>query len=126
DPLVSVSWLASRLGEPALAVVDCRFTLGDPDAGRRGYAQGHIPTAAFLDVARDLSAPPGPRGRHPPPALDDLERSLQRAGVGRRTRVVAYDERGEAGAARLWWLLRHTGHDAVSLLDGGLDAWRAG
>jgi thiosulfate/3-mercaptopyruvate sulfurtransferase len=39
--------------------------------------------------------------------------------------VVAYDEAGEGGAARLWWLLRHFGHGAVAVLDGGLHAWRA-
>ena len=55
---------------------------------------------------------------------DAFEAAARRAGIGRDTLVVAYDEAGEGGAARLWWLLRHFGHDAVSVLDGGLRAWR--
>ena len=79
---------------------------------------------AFLDLDRDLAAPPGESGRHPLPAPEAFEAAARRAGIGRETLVVAYDEAGEGGAARLWWLLRHFGHDAVSVLDGGLRAWR--
>ena len=68
--------------------------------------------------------PPGERGRHPLPAGEDFEAAARRAGIGAGTSVVAYDEAGEGGAARLWWLLRHFGHDDVAVLDGGLRAWR--
>ena len=75
---------------------------------------------------------PGPRpgraarrdGRHPLPSADDFEAAARRAGIGEDTLVVAYDEAGEGGAARLWWLLRHFGHDEVTVLDGGMRAWR--
>jgi thiosulfate/3-mercaptopyruvate sulfurtransferase len=123
-PLVQPDWLLDRLGEPALAVVDCRFVLGQPGAGERAWLDGHIPGAAVLDLDRDLSAPPGAGGRHPLPAADQFEAAARRAGVGAGVRVVAYDEAGEGGAARLWWLLRHFGHDEVAILDGGLRAWR--
>jgi thiosulfate/3-mercaptopyruvate sulfurtransferase len=56
--------------------------------------------------------------------MDDFEAAARRAGIGEDTLVVAYDEAGEGGAARLWWLLRHFGHDGVTVLDGGLRAWR--
>jgi thiosulfate/3-mercaptopyruvate sulfurtransferase len=105
-------------------VVDCRFVLGRPGAGREAYEEGHIPGAAFLDVDTDLAAPPGERGRHPLPDADRFEAAARRAGIGRETFVVAYDESGEGGAARLWWLLRHFGHDDAAVLDGGLAAWR--
>lgn len=107
-----------------LVVVDCRFTLGDLAGGERAYRAGHIPGAAFLDVDRDLAAAPGDRGRHPLPAAADFQAAARRAGISNDSRVVAYDEAGEGGAARLWWLLRHFGHTDVTVLDGGLCGWR--
>jgi thiosulfate/3-mercaptopyruvate sulfurtransferase len=122
--LVSAAWLRERLGEPALRVVDCRYRLGEPGAGGALYREGHIPGAAFLDLDRDLAAQPGERGRHPLPNPESFETAARRAGVGRDTLVAAYDEAAEGGAARLWWLLRHFGHDRVTVLDGGLRGWR--
>jgi thiosulfate/3-mercaptopyruvate sulfurtransferase len=124
-PLVDVPWLLGRLGGSGLRVVDCRFRLGEPGAGERLWLEGHIPGAAFLDVDRDLASEPGERGRHPLPEPRRFEAAARRAGIGPNVTVVAYDEAGEGGAARLWWLLRHFGHDAVVVLDGGLRAWRA-
>ncbi|MGH2848248.1 MAG: sulfurtransferase, partial [Thermoleophilaceae bacterium] len=101
-PLVDVAWLRRHLGEPRVAVVDCRFVLGRPGAGREAWLAGHVPGAAFLDVDADLAAPPGARGRHPLPETADFEAAARRAGIGGGSRVVAYDEAGEGGAARLW------------------------
>jgi thiosulfate/3-mercaptopyruvate sulfurtransferase len=127
-PLVSVAWLRERLGEPGLRVVDARFKLGEPGAAEELWREAHIPGAPFIDVDRELAAPPAlgvaPGGRHPLPAPEDFEAAARRAGIGPETLVVAYDEAAEGGAARLWWLLRHFGHDAVVVLDGGLRAWR--
>ena len=100
--------------------VDCRWSLDDPDVGRHAYLTAHIPGAAFLDVERDLSAPPGPRGRHPVPDAARFQAAASRAGIGAATLVVAYGTLG--GAERLWWLLRHFGHDACAVID--LEAWR--
>ncbi len=124
-PIVNVDWLRHELGQPDLRLVDCRWKLGEPGAGRAAYVAGHIPGAAFLDLDTDLSDPPGPRGRHPLPDAERFERVARAAGVSNGSRVVAYDEAGEGGAARLWWLLRHFGHEAVAVLDGGMAAWRA-
>jgi len=99
---------------------DCRWSLDDPEAGRRAYRAGHIPGAAFVDVERDLSAPAGAAGRHPLPSADAFAAAASRAGIGADTFVVAYGTLG--GAERLWWLLRHFGHDACAVLD--LEAWR--
>jgi thiosulfate/3-mercaptopyruvate sulfurtransferase len=123
-PLVSVWWLREHLGDPGLRVVDCRYRLGEPGAGEELWRSGHIPGAAFLDLDRDLAAEPGERGRHPLPEAKAFEGAARRAGIGPDTLVVAYDEAAEGGAARLWWLLRHFGHDRVRVLDGGLRAWR--
>ena len=100
--------------------VDCRWELGDPEAGRRAYVGGHIPGASFLDVDRDLSAPPGPGGRHPLPVPADFAAAASRAGIEDGVFVVAYGTTG--GAERLWWLLRHFGHDDCAVVD--FDAWR--
>jgi thiosulfate/3-mercaptopyruvate sulfurtransferase len=124
EPLVSAAWLRGRLGEPGLVVADCRYRLGEPGAGAELWRAGHIPGAVFMDVDRDLAAEPGERGRHPLPEPEDFEAAARRAGIGPDTLVIAYDEAAEGGAARLWWLLRHFGHERVSVLDGGLRGWR--
>jgi thiosulfate/3-mercaptopyruvate sulfurtransferase len=108
-----------------VVVVDCRFNLLKPDAGRAAYLLGHIPGAWYADLDRDLSAPRGPEtGRHPLPDPERLREFLGGLGITPATLVVAYDEGGGGLAARLWWLLRWMGHHAVVLLDGGLAAWQ--
>ncbi|HEX7082631.1 MAG TPA: rhodanese-like domain-containing protein [Gaiellaceae bacterium] len=99
--------------------VDCRWSLADPGEGRRLYLEGHVPGAAFLDVELDLSAPPG-AGRHPLPSADAFAAAAGRAGIGAGVFVVAYGSLG--GAERLWWLLRHFGHDDCAVID--LSSWR--
>ena len=107
--------------------VDCRWELGKPERGRELYLEGHIPRASFLAVEADLSAPPGRApahgGRHPLPSEGDFARAASRAGIAPGVFVVAYDQGMTGGAARLWWLLRHFGHDDVAVLDGGIGAW---
>lgn len=105
---------------PRYQFVDCRWELGSPGRGRELYLEWHIPGASFLDVDEDLAAPPGPRGRHPLPDGDDFARAASRAGIGDGVFVVAYGNMG--GSERLWWLLRHFGHDDCAVLE--LDAWR--
>jgi thiosulfate/3-mercaptopyruvate sulfurtransferase len=105
-------------------VVDTRLALTGA-TGRERYDAGHIPGAAYLDVDDDLAAPPGAGGRHPPPAPDRFVAAVRRAGVSVGSRVVAYDDGPGTAAARLWWLLRHYGHEDVLVLDGGLAAWAA-
>jgi thiosulfate/3-mercaptopyruvate sulfurtransferase len=104
--------------------VDCRWELGNPGRGRELYLEGHVPGASFLDVEQDLSAPPAtPGGRHPLPDVEDFARAAGAAGIGPGVFVVAYDQGMNGGAARLWWLLRHWGHEDVAVLDGGMAAW---
>ena len=100
--------------------VDCRWDIADPEAGTRAYLEAHIPGAAFLDVERDLSAPAGRAGRHPLPSAEQFAAAASRAGIAQGAFVVAYGNMG--GAERLWWLLRHFGHDECAVID--LAAWR--
>jgi thiosulfate/3-mercaptopyruvate sulfurtransferase len=101
--------------------VDCRWELGNPGRGRELYLEGHIPGASFLDVETQLSAPPStPGGRHPLPAAGDFARAAGAAGIGPGVFVVAYDQGMTGGAARLWWLLRHWGHEDAAVLNGGM------
>jgi thiosulfate/3-mercaptopyruvate sulfurtransferase len=125
SPLVDVAWLADNLADPRVRVVDVRWYL----SGKRGvdeYQRGHLPGASFVDLDRELAAPPeaGP-GRHPLPSAVDFARVLARIGVARSSIVVAYDDAGGAIAARFWWLLRWFGHGGGRVLDGGLAAWTA-
>lgn len=124
--VMSVRTLSTRVNDPGTVVVDCRFTLKDPRAGRAAYAAGHIPGAIYLDLDCDLAAArSATSGRHPLPTASAFVATLERCGVTRTTQVVAYDDAGGVFASRLWWLLRWLGHEAAAILDGGLPAWRA-
>ncbi|WP_172196656.1 sulfurtransferase [Saccharibacillus qingshengii] len=123
--IVSNKWLLARLYEPEQTIVDCRFTLGQPEVGREAYAQEHIPGAIHLDLKQDLSAPAGDHGgRHPLPDPAVFAAKLAKLGIGNDTRVVAYDDEGGMNAARLWWMLRWLGHENVAVLDGGFSNWK--
>ncbi len=115
--------LRDRAGE--CRVLDCRFDLGDPGAGRRAYAEAHIPGAVYVDLDKDLSAPvTADSGRHPLPTADQAARRFAELGVDAGGDVVVYDQNSGAYAARAWWMLRWLGHASVRLLDGGFDDWR--
>jgi thiosulfate/3-mercaptopyruvate sulfurtransferase len=102
--------------------VDCRWKLGNPERGRELYLAGHVPGAAYLDVDADLSDLSVPdTGRHPLPSAEKFAAAARRAGIGAGVQVVAYGNGG--GPERLWWLLRHFGHDACAVLLGGINAW---
>ncbi|GAC54946.1 sulfurtransferase [Gordonia amicalis] len=118
--------LAEHLLSTPPVVLDVRWRLGDPD-GREHYRQGHIPGAVYVDLDTELAAPPsGPvGGRHPLPAIEDLQAAARRWGINDGVPVVVYDDSGNLAAARAWWLLRWAGHADVRLLDGGLAAWCA-
>ena len=128
--LIAAAELAQNISKPNWIVIDCRHDLANPDAGRVAYAAGHIPGAQFAHLDNDLSdKSPGPngefRGRHPLPERSKFIETLRRWGINDDTQVVAYDAQGGMYAARLWWMLRWVGHDAVAVLDGGIGAWSA-
>jgi thiosulfate/3-mercaptopyruvate sulfurtransferase len=121
--LVTPSWLANRLADPDLVVVDLRWD--EQGDGQERYEQGHVPGAVFLDWTSDLVDP----GHHyaymlAPPAR--LSETLGRNGIGDETAVVAYAGAGHSGPFRLWWACAVYGHeDQVRILDGGIDRWVA-
>lgn len=122
--LVDATTLHERLRDPDLVTVDTRFRLQDPEAGRKSYEAGHLPGAVYLDLDKDLSAPPQEHGgRHPLPNMESFADTLEEAGISNSSRVVVYDDQGGLFAGRLWWMLRYAGHEAVQLLDGGLRIW---
>ncbi len=122
--LVDTATLAARLDDPRWIVFDCRHDLARPNAGREAYLKSHLPGARFMHLDEDLSAPvSGRNGRHPLPEPATFAAKLGAAGVGPDAQVVAYDDQGGTSAARLWWMLRWLGHDAVAVLDGGLGKW---
>lgn len=124
--LIDSTELAARVAREDWVVLDCRFALDDPEAGRLRYLEGHIPGAQHADLERDLSDPEisGVSGRHPLPRRDALSRKFRVWGVNPDSQLVAYDAGNGAFAARLWWLARWLGHRAVAVLDGGFEAWR--
>jgi thiosulfate/3-mercaptopyruvate sulfurtransferase len=126
-PLISASYLRALLDvRTPILLLDCRFSLADPSAGERAFAEGHIPGATYAHLNTQLSGPvTGKNGRHPLPSPEAFAATLQAWGVGPDTRVVAYDDQGGMFAARAWWLLKWAGHSDVQVLDGGWKAWQA-
>ncbi|EGL83263.1 Rhodanese-like protein [Caldalkalibacillus thermarum TA2.A1] len=123
--IVSFDWLKSRLDDPQVVIADCRFVLGQPEAGAEGYRKDHIPGAVYFDLEKDLSGPVQAHGgRHPLPDLDAFVEKLGRAGIDETKTVVAYDDQGGPMAARLWWMLKYLGHDRVYLLEKPYSAWK--
>ncbi|HET7924656.1 MAG TPA: sulfurtransferase [Rhodanobacteraceae bacterium] len=124
-PLIDANALARELGRGDYIVVDCRFTLTDPPAGRAAYERGHIPGARYADLDNDLARHPrADEGRHPLPEPERFAVTLGDWGIGPDDAVVAYDEGSGAIAARLWWLLGWLGHPRRAVLDGGFNAWQ--
>jgi len=117
-----------HLGEDDWVLIDCRFVIREPAQGERDFERSHVRGALYAHLDRDLSGPivPGRTGRHPLPAPDAFTDSVRQWGIGDGTQVVVYDDSsGSMAAARLWWLLRWAGHEAVAVLDGGFQRWVA-
>lgn len=124
--LVTPEALLPVLGADDVVIVDCRFSLMEPEAGLRDYRQSHLPGAHYAHLDSDLSdhGKHG-QGRHPWPDAASFAARLAAWGIGATTQVVAYDGGDGAHAARLWCLLRLLGHAHVAVLDGGWAQWTA-
>ena len=123
--LISSDLVHQNLHNPNWVIIDCRFSLANSDAGSYAYRHGHIPTARYADLNKDLSANPSElTGRHPLPDFKLLTKKLGTWAVNNQTQVVVYDDAGGAFSGRLWWLLRCLGHNKVAVLNGGIQHWQ--
>ena len=115
-------------GQP-LMVFDCSFELMQPAGGDAQYLDQHIAGAVRADLDRHLSAKGAPDaasgGRHPLPAREAFAAWLGSVGLAADMQVVVYDRQGANYCGRMWWMLKWLGHEAVAVLDGGLQAWAA-
>ena len=115
-------------GAPLL-VFDCSSELGNPDKADAMFAEKHIAGAVQAHLERDLSAHDPANavhgGRHPLPKRELFAQTLQALGFDNAMQAVVYDRNGANYCGRLWWMLKWAGHDAVAVLDGGLQAWEA-
>lgn len=125
--LIEPAVLADHLDRPDWVTIDCRFDLAATERGEQAYRAGHIPGAIYAHLDRDLSSAESvtDRGRHPLPSPAAMSQLFGRLGIGSQTQVVAYDDTNGHYAARLWWMLRYMGHEAVAVLEGGWPAWQA-
>lgn len=124
NTLISAQELAALLDSKTLVLVDCSFDLADTAAGQAHYLAHHIPGAVYAHLDEALSGPPvTDAGRHPLPTPEALTATFGSWGITPASQVVVYDNRNGVYAARLWWMLRYMGHEAVAVLDGGWAAW---
>ena len=122
--LIETEPLAELLGTPGLIVLDCRFDLKRPEAGREAWRQSHIPGANYVHLDDDMASPSdASSGRHPLPEIDTFTARLGALGIQMNSQVVVYDDMGGAIAGRMWWLMRWAGHPATALLNGGWSKW---
>jgi thiosulfate/3-mercaptopyruvate sulfurtransferase len=122
--LVTTEWLAARLGEPEISIVDGSFYL--PQLKRDAKAEflaGHIPGAAFFDI--DAIADHSTDLPHMLPGATQFSKEVGALGIGRDDTIVVYDGAGLGGAPRVWWTFRIFGAKKVYILDGGLPKWKA-
>ena len=129
--LISATELQTLAASGApLMVFDCSCDLMQPALGAQQYQEAHIPGAVFADLNNDLSARHGDAtaasgGRHPLPSRERFAIWLSSVGFANGMQAVAYDRQGANYCGRLWWMLKWAGHDAVAVLDGGMQAWQA-
>lgn len=124
DPLVSTGWLAARLGDRAVQVVDATWYMpAENRSGRAEHEQAHIPGAVFFGI--DEIADPTTDLPHMLPTPEAFAEAAAALGLRREATIVVYDAQGIFSAPRVWWTLRAMGFPEVRVLDGGLKAWRA-
>ncbi len=124
--IIGLDALQNNIDRSNWLVIDCRYDLGDKTAGYQTYLESHIVGAIYADISEDLSGEAvTDSGRHPLPTANKLRRVFSTFGINRNSQVVVYDASAGAFAARLWWLLRYMGHEAVAVLDGGWQAWQS-
>jgi len=128
--LISAPQLQNLMtSQQPLLVFDCSFELMQPAAGDAQYLDKHIAGAVRANLDRHLSAHGEPDaasgGRHPLPAREHFASWLGSIGLRPDMQAVVYDRQGANYCGRLWWLLKWVGHEAVAVLDGGLQAWVA-
>lgn len=122
-PLIDPDALIALRSRRPTRVLDVRWRLDRPD-GRPEYLAGHIPGAVYVDLGAELAGHGAPEdGRHPLPAVADLQAAARRWGIRTGDTVVVYDDLKNLSSARAWWLLRYAGIADVRVLDGSLRAW---
>ena len=129
--LVSPQWLHQHLRDPDLRIIDCSAQLivqpvgaSRVESGLPAYRQAHIPGARYLNMATDLS---DPQGRYPYtfPGDERIAALLGGLGIANHHRVVLYGHGYFGSITRAWYVLHAAGHERLSVLDGGLEGWRA-
>jgi len=122
---IEPSELYKQLKQYTIRIVDCRFDLTDPDAGRKKYETEHLVGAVYMDLEMDLSGPIKEHGgRHPLPEVQDFIQKLEKVGITNEMIVVAYDDEDHAFASRFWWMMKYVGHENVFILNGGFRVWK--
>jgi thiosulfate/3-mercaptopyruvate sulfurtransferase len=124
DPFVTTSWLAGRLDDPGVVILDATLPpvgVTPPVDSRARYLADHIPGAVFFDI-EELSDRSNPLP-HMLPASDAFSRSMSALGISDSMAIVIYEQEGVFSGPRAWWTLKTFGARNVYLLDGGLRAW---
>ncbi|MGQ7791429.1 3-mercaptopyruvate sulfurtransferase [Faunimonas sp. B44] len=123
-PFVSPDWLAARLHDPAVKVVDASWYLPAQNRDAKAeYRSAHVPGAVFFDI--DSIADRGTDLPHMLPDAAAFSEAARALGLSNDDTIVVYDGAGLFSAPRVWWTLVTFGARDVRILEGGLPAWRA-
>jgi thiosulfate/3-mercaptopyruvate sulfurtransferase len=123
NPLISAADLLAAIDDPSLRIADVRYFLGEPERNLPAYEAGHIPGAVYVDIDKDLAAPPG-AGAKPLPDPATFAARMGELGFGDEHMIVIHDAANGQFGARLWVMLDRLGHKNVHMLDGGITAWK--
>lgn len=126
--LLQTTNAVTATGKPIM-VFDCTFDLAKPEIGQQQFVESHIPNAIYVNLDTDLSSKndlaAASGGRHPLPSRETFANWLSKQGFTNAHQAIVYDRNGSTYCGRLWWMLKWVGHEAVAVLDGGLQAWQA-
>ncbi len=123
--IIHAEELMKNIDDPNWIIIDCSFSLAEPELGRNNYLENHIPGAFYAHLDEDLSGSiiPNKTSRHPLPPIEKLIKTLSNWGIDGKSQVIVYDDAGGMVSGRLWWMIQWLGHENVALLNGGIQYW---
>ncbi len=119
--IVSVEWLNAHLEDENIVLLDA-----SPASTVTGtsstVSEWCIPNSRPFDIKGKFTDKESPFP-NTVPSPQQFEQECQALGINKTSKIIVYDNLGIYTSPRAWWLFKVMGHEAVSVLDGGLPEW---